>query len=337
MLARLMQMSDIALTARRCVPGLAVCIVIALLAVWLAQFAGTGIVWALLFGIVVASALTIRAEFLPGIEVAGKHVLRVGVALLGLQISQETLQALNLLSIGWLCAGVVLILAAGWIAGPLFGIARDLSMVLAASVAICGASAAAAFAMVFLSGDNSKRDVGCTIGLVSLLSMAAMLVYAPLTQLMGLSSQAAGFVLGGSIQEVVHAVAAGYSVDADAGNVATLTKLLRVALLAPMLFLCGAVAARSAGGSSLPLPPWFLVLFAAFAFLNLAGFVPKPVEAAAASVSRFCLVVALAGIGIMLPWRSLVSYGWQPLALLLLLSVLLFGFMAGFAWLMPFA
>lgn len=336
MLARLMQMSDRALPVWRPVPGLAVCLVIALLSAWLARFAGTGIVWALVLGIAVASTLDIRAEFLPGIEFASKHVLRIGVALLGLQISQETLHALSLAGILWLCAGVVLILVAGWIAGPLLGIARDLSMVLAASVAICGASAAAAFAMVFLSGD-SKRDVGCTIGLVSLLSMAAMLVYAPLTHLMGLSSQAAGFVLGGSIQEVVHAVAAGYSVDADAGNVATLTKLMRVALLAPMLLLCGAAAARSSGRSSLPLPPWFLLAFAGFALLNLLGFVPKPVEAAAASISRFCLVAALAGIGIMLPWRSLVSYGWRPPALLLFLSLLLFSFMAGFVVLMPFA
>lgn len=337
MLARLMQISDSASTAWRYLPGLAVCLAIASMSLWLAQCAGTGVVWALLLGVAVASTVAIRAEFVPGIELASKHVLRIGVALLGLQISQETLHALNVASVIWLCASVILILAAGWIVGPLLGIARDLSMVLAASVAICGASAAAAFAMVFLSGENSKRDMGCTIGLVSLLSMTAMLAYAPLTHAMGLSPQAAGFVLGGSIQEVVHAVAAGYSVSAGAGDMATLTKLLRVALLAPMLFLFGAAATRAQSGvSSLPLLPWFLVVFTLFALLNLFGFVPKPLETVAAGVSRFCLVVALAGIGIMLPWRNLVSYGWQPLALLILLSALLLAFMAGFVILMPF-
>jgi uncharacterized integral membrane protein (TIGR00698 family) len=337
MLARLLQISDRAFATWRYLPGLAVCLTIACVSIWLAQFAGTGIIWALLFGIAVASTVVIRAEFVPGIELASKHVLRIGVALLGLQISQEALHALNLASVIWLCMSVMLILGVGWIVGPLFGIARDLSMVLAASVAICGASAAAAFAMVFLAGENSKRDVGCTIGLVSLLSMVAMLAYAPLMHAMGLSPKAAGFVLGGSIQEVVHAVAAGYSVGAEAGDMATLTKLLRVALLAPMLFLFGAAATRAQGSmSSLPLLPWFLVVFTLFALLNLSGFVAKPLEAAAASVSRFCLVVALAGIGIMLPWRSLVSYGWQPLALLILLSALLFTFTASFVVLTPF-
>ena len=322
---------------RRYLPGLAACLAIALLSIWLARYAATGIVWALLLGIAVASTFAIRAEFVPGIEFAGKQVLRIGVALLGLQISQETLHALSLAGIAWLCASVVLILVAGWMTGPLFGIERNLSIVLAASVAICGASAAAAFATVFLAGENSRRDLGCTIGLVSLLSMAAMLVYAPLTHLMALSSQEVGFVLGGSIQEVVHAVAAGYAVNADAGDMATLTKLLRVALLAPMLVLFGAAAALAQKtSSSLPVLPWFLVAFALFALMNLSGVVPRPVETFAAGVSRFCLVVALAGIGIMLPWRSLVAYGWRPLVLLVLLSALLFALMAGFVVLMPF-
>jgi uncharacterized integral membrane protein (TIGR00698 family) len=332
-----MQLSDSASAAWRLLPGLAVCIVIALISQWLAQFAGTGVVWALVIGVVVASTVTIRPELLPGIDLAGKPVLRVGVALLGLQISQATLHALSAAGLVWLSLSVAATLAAGWLIGPLLGIRRDLSMVLAASVAICGASAAAAFAIVFLTGENSKRDVGATIGLVSLLSMAAMLVYPPLTQLLGLSSHAAGFVLGGSIQEVVHAVAAGFSVNGEAGDFATLTKLLRVALLAPMLFLFGTAAARPQGGSSMPLLPWFLVVFSVLALLNLTGFVPKQVEVVAGTVSRFCLVVALASIGIMLPWRSLVSYGWQPLALLALLSALLLGLMTSFVLLVPFA
>ena len=59
----------------------------------------------------------------------------------------------------------------------MFGIERNLSLVLAASVAICGAAAAAAFALAVPRERISKRDLGCTIGIVSLLSLAAMLIY----------------------------------------------------------------------------------------------------------------------------------------------------------------
>ena len=149
--------------------------------------------------------------------------------------------------------------------------------------------------------------------------MAAMLVYrAADAPYWGSVHRTAGFVLGGSIQEVAHAVAAGYSVDANAGNVATLTKLMRVAMLAPMLFLCGAIAARSSGRSSLPLPPWFLVA------------VCRPSHCSTCSASFPQSVGNIVGRRLaLLPgrWRWLpsgsccrgaasFSYGWQPLALL---------------------
>ena len=74
----------------------------------------------------------------------------------------------------------------------------------------------------------------------------------------------------------------------------------------------------------MPRPPWFLVCFALFALANMAGIVPKGVGAVAAPLSRFCLVMARAAIGLTLPWRSLTAYGFRPLAMLLALSAILF-------------
>ena len=155
MLARLMPHKTVAVW--RCAPGLAVCFVIALISVWLAQFGrhrhplGAG-----------AGGRPSRRRSRSGRNSFPASSLRASMCcasvsrLLGLQVSQATLHALSFAGIAWLCAGVVLILAVGWIAGPLLGIARDLSMVLAASVAICGASAAAAFALVFLSARQQQ-------------------------------------------------------------------------------------------------------------------------------------------------------------------------------------
>jgi uncharacterized membrane protein YadS len=82
--------------------------------------------------------------------------------------------------------------------------------VLAAAVAICGASAAAAFALVLVSSQEERKgDLACAIGVISLFSTAAMAAYPALTYALGLSPGAAGFVLGGSIHEVAHAVGAG--------------------------------------------------------------------------------------------------------------------------------
>jgi uncharacterized integral membrane protein (TIGR00698 family) len=311
-------------------PGIFLCASLAVVAAFIATFGGSGVLWALLAGTAIASFWQPSAAFIQGIEFSAKYILRVGVALLGFQISASALQVLDAATIAALVANVLIIIVIGYAAGPLFGIERNLSLVLAASVAICGAAAAAAFALAVPREQISKRDLGCTIGIVSLLSLAAMLVYPVLASMLHLNPFETGVLLGASIHEVVHAVGAGYSVDSTTGDVATVTKLLRVALLAPALILV--VMACGEKGKATPIirPPLFLVTFAVFAAANIAGLVPAAVVNIAAPSSRFFLLVAMAAIGLMLPWRSVFSYGWRPVALLVFLSAILFALMAAF-------
>ena len=60
-----------------------------------------------------------------------------------------------------------------------------------------------------------------------------------------------------------------------------------------------------------------------FAILNLSGEVPAHTATGAGKISRVCILVAMAGIGLKLQWRSLLDYGWRPVVLLLLLSGLM--------------
>lgn len=330
MFSWLLRMPDINVRAGQIFPGLLFCGALGAIATAIAAWGGSGVVWALLLGIAIASVRAPAARWIGGIDFASRHVLRLGVALLGLQISAAAFHILSLTSVAVLAINVAAVLLAGALLGPIIGIDRRLSLVLAAAVAICGASAAAAFALVLLPDEAGRRDVGLTIGLVSLLSMSAMLLYAPIAQLMKLDPGGAGFLLGGSIHEVAHAVAAGYSIDQATGDIATMTKLMRVALLAPALLLTAWTQNVAEESNSVPRPPWFLVCFALFALANIAGLVPRVVSDMAAPSSRFCLVMAMAAIGLMLPWRSLTAYGWRPLAMLLALTGLLFALCAAY-------
>lgn len=301
----------------------------------MATVAGSAVVWGLLLGLGAASLAPPATAFLPGIGFAAKHLMRAGVALLGFQISAATLQVLDIEAVMMLAANVVLILLAGWMLGSLLGLSRNLSLVSASAVAICGASAAAAFAIVLLRNDADKRDVACTIGAVSILSSIALLAYPPLLTLLRLDAANGGILLGGTIHEVAHAVAAGYAVDPATGEVATVAKLLRVAMLAPAALLISMLRVQgeepsTAPKAAVPLPPAFLIAFILFAALTIAGPVPHAVVAVAAPLSRFLLVMAVAAIGLTLPWRAIKSFGWRPLALLLLLSLLLLSSMSGF-------
>ena len=321
----------------RAIPGLLLCASIAGAAAAAAMWMGSGVVWSLLMAVVLASIWQPTALFAPGIAIAGKNLLRLGVALLGFQISTAALHAIDLMTLAVLALSIALILTAGWLLGPIFGLNRDLSLIAAASVAICGASAAAAFATVLTRDDSAKCDAACTIGAVSVLSMLAMLAYPMLSQALGLDASQTGVLLGGSIHEVAHAVAAGYAVDPATGEAATVTKLIRVAMLAPATMLIAFISvspARSAEART-PVLPLFLVAFIVFALLAMSGAVPPSIERATVPVSRFCLLTAMAAIGLTLPWRNVLAYGWRPIALLLVLSAFLLTIVAVYVSRMP--
>lgn len=307
------------------IPGIALCVSIAGAATSIALLAGSAVVWGLVFGLALAATWSPPALFQSGISFAAKQIMRIGVALLGFQISLATLHILAVADVVALAIDVAIVLAAGWFLGPALGIKRELSLVAAASVAICGASAAAAIACVVMRDDSSNRDVACTIGAVSIISSLAMVLYPLLAEVAGLEPAAGGIFLGGSIHEVAHAVGAGYSVSSETGDMATVAKLLRVALLAPA---CIAISFVSAGRGasqklSLPLPPVFLVGFVIAAFLNASGVVPPLLLEVSAPLSRFCLVTSMAAIGLTLPWRSIRAFGLKPILLLLILSAIL--------------
>lgn len=311
----------------RDLPGIALCALIACAATWTALLAGSAVVWGLIFGLVLAAIWSPPSLFQTGISFVARHVIRIGVALLGFQISLATLQILNVADVVALAINVAIVLAVGWFAGPMLGITRELSLVAAASVAICGASAAAAVACVVMRNDSANRDVACTIGVVSIISSAAMILYPLLVHMADLDSAAGGIFLGGSIHEVAHAVAAGYSVNPETGEMTTVAKLLRVALLAPVCIAVSFIASGRGASQkpSSPLPPAFLVGFVLAALLNASGFIPRELSQVTTPLSRFCLVMSMAAIGLTLPWRSIRAFGLKPIMLLLILSATLTG------------
>jgi uncharacterized integral membrane protein (TIGR00698 family) len=244
------------------------------------------------------------------------------VALLGFQVSGDAFVALGASGSMLLVVAVFGVIAAGAVLGPVVGLGRNVSIVLAAAVAICGASAAAAFALVLLSSpEERKRDLACAIGVISLFSTVAMATYPAVMNWLGFNAAAAGFVLGGSIHEVAHAVGAGYAVNDAAGVAATVTKMLRVALLVPALMLVDAFVRGGAGRTMIPKPPLFLVLFVLFALVSTFGLAPASLASVTLPLSRFCILMAMAAIGLMLPWRTLLAYGWRPVMLIAILSL----------------
>jgi uncharacterized membrane protein YadS len=102
------------------------------------------------------------------------------------------------------------------------------------------------------------------------------------------------------------------------GDVATYVKLLRVAMLLPVVATIALVLSRGRGGrpgAKAPIP-MFLFGFAALVALNSLGFLPKPVVDGAGEISRWCLVVAIAALGMKTSFKALIAAGWRPVAVM---------------------
>jgi len=228
--------------------------------------------------------------------------------------------------------GVSSTLLVGLALTRLLGLSRAFGALSGGSVGVCGASAALAIASVLPKTKESERDVILAVVVVTGLSTLAMIFYPMLVVAIGLDRQRAGLFLGGTIHDVAQVVGAGYMISQQTGDIATYVKLLRVAMLLPVVGAIAVTVARAGGqgagggGGKARVPiPTFLFAFAALVALNSLGFMPKPVVTAAGDVSRWCLVVAIAALGMKTSFKSLVEAGWRPVAVMALETLWLAG------------
>ena len=302
-------------------PGVLVAATIALAASWLAQhYSSPVMLFALLFGMAF-HFLHEEGRCVAGIEFSSKAILRFGVALLGARITATQILGLGLMPIATVVVGIATTIALGTWAARRMGLTRTFGVLSGGAVAICGASAALAIASVLPRTRESERDTILTVVAVTALSTLAMILYPMLVTAIGLDHTHAGIFLGGTIHDVAQVVGAGYMISPQTGDVATYVKLLRVTMLLPVVFTIAFVVSRnSAGGAGAARPqvPLFLIGFAALVAINSLGFLPKAASDAASEVSRWCLVTAIAALGMKTSFRDLVAVGWRPVALMVL-------------------
>ncbi|XMO91360.1 putative sulfate exporter family transporter [Paracoccus sp. ME4] len=255
----------------------------------------------------------------PGIDFAARGLLRTGVALLGLRVSLDMVAA-----IGWpfvaLVAGSVATVILGSVAlARRLGQDRAFALLTGGSVAICGASAAMAIASVLPARAQAERDLSFTVITVTVLSTVAMIAYPMLAAGLGLDAHQTGLFLGATIHDVAQVVGAGYSVSEDTGDVATVVKLIRVTLLAPVVLIAALALRRAspAGEARPPLLPGFVVAFLVLAALNSAHLVPQAVGEAASVLSRALLVAAVAAVGMKTALARMAQVGAAAMGMLL--------------------
>jgi len=317
--------------ARAAMPGLLLSATIALAVRFVSeQLGGPAMLYALLFGMAF-NFLTEDERFATGIRFASRHILRFGVALLGLRITTGEVMDLGWPVVGLIVASVVATILIGGLIGRAFGLNGDQSILSAGAVAICGASAALAIASVLPPHKDHERNTILTVAGVTALSTVAMVLYPVFVTYLGYDNATAGIFLGATIHDVAQVVGAGYIISDQTGEISTLVKLIRVACLVPVVITISLVMHRhrspdAAGG---PLLPWFLVAFVALVIVNSAGWVPDQLHAALTPVSSWCLLTAVAALGVKTSLKALADVGPKPVSVMVLQTVFLAVFVIG--------
>jgi uncharacterized integral membrane protein (TIGR00698 family) len=315
--------SDMLVTLRLYFPGVLVSLTIAIAATFLSEhYGGPVMLFALLLGMAFYF-LSQEGACVAGIEFASKRILRVAVALLGAQITIGEIMKLGMTSVVLVIVAVTLTILFGVVLARAVGINRPFGVLTAGAVAVCGASAALAISSVLPKGETHERDTAFTVIAVTALSTMAMIVYPLIIAFFRLDHAAIGVFLGGTIHDVAQVVGAGFSVSEETGNVATFIKLLRVAMLLPVVMTLSFVFRAHRAGKAGRQLPGFLVAFVVLVLISSLGIVPAPILAVVKSISRWCLVTAIAALGMKTSLKAMADVGGRAIALIVAETVFL--------------
>ncbi|GAA4849992.1 putative sulfate exporter family transporter [Luteimicrobium xylanilyticum] len=293
-------------------------------------------VLALVLGIVVSTVVRVRPAGSRALRVAhpgaawtAKHGLRTGVVLLGLQLSLPQVLALGWRGLTVVAVTVVATLGGTVLLGRALRLPRATSLLVATGFAICGAAAVSAMKGAVDPDEEHDDDAAAALALVTIFGSLAIVVLPWLVGVLGLGDHRAGLWIGASVQEVAQVVAAAGAVSPAALAVATVTKLARVVLLAPLVACAGVAVTRSrrraavaagrsgtvATGRRAAPVPLFVVGFLAAVVVRSLGVVPDGVVHLATQTSNVLFAAALFAMGLAVDVRELVRTGGRVVVL----------------------
>jgi uncharacterized integral membrane protein (TIGR00698 family) len=324
--------------------GLCAAALITIAAVWLSELpfapftlAGgrhpiESVMLAIVLGMVAANVLPLPKLLQPGLKFTTKKLLPLAIILLGARLDFMAVLRVGgeavAMSVATILLGLGLFLLFvrwGWVP-------RKLGLLLGVGTAICGGTAIVAAAPVLEADD---KDVTFSVATVTLCGLGAMFLLPLIAKALHLSERDFGVWAGLSIHQTPQVIAAGFAYGRTAGDTATIVKLARVCLLAPVLLIIGWQMARQGGEGGgarrvnvLHVFPMFVIGFLAMALLRTAGLVPEltvrlPRQAGVAhdvslvrafdTISKYLIVAAMAAVGLETRFNALRKTGLRPL------------------------
>ncbi len=330
----------------RKLPGVALTAVIAAAAIGVGTVTPavvSAVLVALLIGLVIANVRPVPGVLMPGIDVAAKRILRVGVALLGARLTLGDVAAIGGPSLAVVVATMTTAFITVAVVGRLAGISPNLGILLGTGTAVCGNSAIVAASPIIEAED---RQVSYAVATITIFGTIALVLFPLIGRAVDMPDEVFGVWAGLAINDTSQVVAAGAAYSERALEHATVVKLVRNALMGPILIgltlwmgrrrrtaeptdgsgrgSAGDTDTTQADHSSTTLTaarllqtiraavPGFVVAFMVLAVVRTTGVISDEVANVVGTVSAVAITVAIAGVGLKTRVAELTTVGVRP-------------------------
>jgi uncharacterized integral membrane protein (TIGR00698 family) len=296
------------------------------------------ILLAVILGLYLRNAIGLGVSLGPGIKFAIQRILRLGIILLGLRLSLQDVAATGVTALLLVTICITIALGLAYATGRLFKVPGRLAALIGVGTAICGNSAIIATAPVIEAKDE---EVSFAVATITLFGLIAVVVFPIIGHLAGLSDRVFGLWAGTAVNDTSQVVAVGAAYSSVALNFATIVKLTRNTLMAPLIVLFGIIYQRGQrqrmGNKAVEasrlqvskLVPGFVVGFLILSLVRTlgvaVGIFPQSVAqpgglvfaasflTAVDELAKFAILMALAGVGLNTDLSSLRKIGLKPL------------------------
>ncbi|UQS85686.1 putative sulfate exporter family transporter [Apilactobacillus apisilvae] len=293
------------------------------------------LVLALIFGMLIQVQPKITKNLKSEAGFISNKFLRLGIILLGFKLNLNTLMSSGVKTILLAILVVCGTISGTYLLNRKLGVNKELSILTASGTGICGAAAVMGISpQIKVNADKQaqkEEDQVLAVAIVAIMGTVFTLIEIAIKPLLHMTPDQFGVMAGGSLHEIAHAVATGSSDGPVALNIAIITKLSRVLMLAPAAVIIGiwyqktTVNSEASGKRKLPIP-WFMAGFIATSIIG--SYVPMSASLLSTLVSAAYLFLgmAMAALGMTVNFKVLLSRGVKPLVASFISSIFLLVF-----------
>ena len=303
---------------RNIIPGLLLTSLIALLSFYFSSFIPIGsVAIAILIGISINNTFLNQTEiFKTGISFSEKQLLSLAIILLGASLNFNKVILIPISNVIFIICIISISLLLCYLLGKIFGLNKNLSILLGIGNGVCGSSAIAGASKIL---DADKNDIGVSIAIINTLGAISIFIlpYILINFFPHFTNEQSGFLIGSTVQAVGQVTATGFIINQEVGEYATFIKMIRIIMLGPiLLFLSFLIQNKSKNNQAgLFNIPYFITGFVVFSLLVTFNFIPENLLLIIQKLSKILLVIAMAGIGLNISFRNIFKFGSKSFAI----------------------